>query len=277
MLHRVAGGKDRIVFQQCEPARPGFHLGRLDGDPLHGVLALRHEPGFKELVALGGGQLLRQGHLQHCDLRLEFRPAFRLRRGRQLQFRFVGVVHEREEAEVLRVRDRVELVRVALGTAHREPEPDGAGHVRAIDHGVVAELERVDAAFFVQHRVAVESGGDDLLAGGVRNHVSGELLDAEAIERHVVVEGFDDPIAVGPDGATAVLFVAVGVGVAGEVQPAAGPAFPIVRRREQVIDDLFKSLGRFVLDEGFDLLRGRWVADEVEVDAPNQRELVRGR
>ena len=68
----------------------------------------------------------------------------------------------------------------------------------AINHGVEAVLQRIDAAFLVDHRVAVESGGDDLIGGGVGKEVPGELLDGELIERHVGVERIDHPIAPRP-------------------------------------------------------------------------------
>ena len=80
-----------------------------------------------------------------------------------VHLRLVGVVEERHELVILAVRDRVVLVRVALGAADRQAEPDGAGGADAVDHGVEAELQRVDAAFLVEHRVAVKAGGDALL------------------------------------------------------------------------------------------------------------------
>ena len=53
--------------------------------------------------------------------------------------------------------------------------------------------------------------------------VAGDLLDGELVERHVAVEGVDHPVAPAPHRALAVALVAVGVGVAGGVEPAAGP------------------------------------------------------
>jgi len=64
------------------------------------------------------------------------------------------------------------------------------------------------------------------------------LADGEFVEGEVVVEGADDPVAVGPDGAFAVLFVALGVGVAGEVEPDFGPAFAELGVGEEGVDVL---------------------------------------
>ena len=73
------------------------------------------------------------------------------------------------------------------------------------------------------------------------------LLDGELVERHVPVEGVDDPVAVGPDGAAVVLLVAVGVGVAGQVEPGPGLVFAVVRRGQQPVDRLLVGVGRPVV------------------------------
>ena len=75
----------------------------------------------------------------------------------------------------------------------------------------------------------MEAGGDPLVLGGVGEHVAGDLLDGELVEGHVAVERVDDPVAVFPDFAAIVLFVAVGIGVARQIQPRAGPALAEVR------------------------------------------------
>ena len=61
--------------------------------------------------------------------------------------------------------------------------------------------------------------------------VAGELLEDEAVERLVGVEGADDVVAIAPGvGPRFVELVAVGVGVAGEVEPVPAPALAVVRR-----------------------------------------------
>jgi hypothetical protein len=102
------------------------------------------------------------------------------------------------------------------------------------------------------------------------------LFDGELIEGHVGVEGTDDPVAIWPDGAAAVFFVAVGVGVAGEVEPFAGPAFAVLRGGEETVDG-----GLVVLAAGFDegggFFGGRGQTDEVEGDPAEERGGVSGR
>ena len=53
---------------------------------------------------------------------------------------------------------------------------------------MVAELERIDAAFFIKHGVAMKAGGDDLLGCGVGEHVARELFDGELVEGLVGIE-----------------------------------------------------------------------------------------
>jgi hypothetical protein len=112
---------------------------------------------------------------------------------------FIGVVEEGHEPVVIPMLDGIVFVGVALGAGHGEAEPGGGGDMDAIDHGVEPVLEGIDAAFLIDHGVAVEPGGDALIERGVREQITGELFDGELIERHILVEGLDDPIAPGPD------------------------------------------------------------------------------
>ena len=161
-------------------------------------------------------------------------------------------------------------MRVALGAVEREPHPGGAGSADAVNHGVEAVFVRVGTAFFIEHRVAVEARGDEVVGRGAREEVARELLDAELVVREVGVQGFHDPVAVGPDLARAVFLEAVGVGITGEVEPAAGPALAIAGRSQQAVDELLVGVGRFVVYEGVGFLgRGR-DSGEVEGDAAHE-------
>ena len=72
----------------------------------------------------------------------------------------------------------------------------------------------------------------------VGQQVAGELLDREPVERQVAVEGADDPVAIGPHLAEVVEVIAVGVGVAGGVEPVAGAVLAPAGRGEQPVDQL---------------------------------------
>ncbi len=94
---------------------------------------------------------------------------------------FGHVVEEGVEPVIVLLRDRVELVVVALGAGDGEPQEDGAGRVHAIDDvgGVILFGDR--ASLEIEHVVAVESAGDLLRDGGVRQKVARELFDDEAV------------------------------------------------------------------------------------------------
>ena len=156
------------------------------------------------------------------------------------------------------------------GQAH----PHGAGGRHAVDAVLGEELVDDDAALAVQAVVAVERGRDALLEGRAGQHVARELLDREPVERHVGVVGVDDPVAPAPHRPLAVGLVAVGVGVAGGVEPLHGHALAVARRREQPVDGLLVGVGGVVVQEVGELDRGRGHAGEVEGDAAQQGRAV---
>ena len=66
------------------------------------------------------------------------------------------------------------------------------------------------------------------------------------------VERVDDPVAPRPHVALGVGLVAVGVGVAGRVEPVERHPLAVARRGEQAIDDLLVGVRRRVGEEGVD-------------------------
>src|SRR5207237_10076791 len=94
------------------------------------------------------------------------------------------------------------------------------------------------AALFVEHGVSMEAGGNTLFVRPFRKHVAGKLLDGEPIERHVTIQRIDDPVAIFPNGAAAVGFEAVGVGVTRQIEPRTLPALPIERPCKQAVSPL---------------------------------------
>src|SRR4029079_15446003 len=118
---------------------------------------------------------------------------------------------------------------MTLRASDGETEPGRAGRGDAIGHGVKTTFERIDPAFFVQHGVAMKTGGDPLRLRGVWQQITRELFDRELIEWHVGVHRVDHPITPWPDAAWPVLFVSVCVGVSRQVEPFARPAFAVMR------------------------------------------------
>src|SRR3954465_16089859 len=80
----------------------------------------------------------------------------------------------------------------------------------------------------------MEGGRQPLHRRGIGKQVTGDLLDRESIERHVFVEGGDDPVAPTPGrGTRAVDLETVGVGVPGLIEPMPAPPLAEVRAGER--------------------------------------------
>ena len=77
------------------------------------------------------------------------------------------VVQEREHAVVLFLLQRIVLVVVALRALDGDAENALADGIHAVEHGLHAELLGIDAALFVDHGIAQEAGGDDLVLRGI--------------------------------------------------------------------------------------------------------------
>ena len=127
-------------------------------------------------------------------------------------------------------------MRVTLRAACGQSKPRGSGRGHAVRHRVETKLQRINAAFFVQHRVAMKSSRDPLCLSRIGKHVARKLFNRKLIKWHVGVNRIDHPIAIRPNRTLAIFFVAVRVSVACQVQPATSPAFTVCRPREQFID-----------------------------------------
>ena len=254
--------------------------GVLEPDRLAGADGRRRgQGGGVDVFERGDG--VTDGLLVRGDLGIEVLEALLLFGGRQHQHRrreqdvavetgVGGAVEERVEGVELLGGHRVELVVVADRAARGEAHPDAHGGLGAVD-GVAEEQLFVDRAAFAGGDVAtVEAAGDALLAGHVRQEVAGELPGGELIEGQVVVEGLHDPVAVGPHAALVVEVQAVGIGVAGGVEPAAGHVFAVADGTEQALHDAFIGARGGVLEEGVDLGRRGRQAREVEGHATDE-------
>ena len=77
---------------------------------------------------------------------------------------------------------------MALGALDSQAENPFADSLHPVEHGLHAELLGVHAPFLVDHRVAQESGGDDLILGRAGDEVAGDLVDDELVVREVAVQ-----------------------------------------------------------------------------------------
>ncbi len=176
----VSGGEDRAILLQDQPREIGLHvsgaqrhprsrLGLFCGEPRLELLFQMPLPAFRlrlvsrEQRELGGERLL-----QLFDLLLDLATPGGDGLVRQDQVGLVRIVEQCHQPEVFGVGNRIVLVRVTLGTPGGQSHPHGPGRRHAIDHGVVPEFERVDPPFLVEHRVAMEPGGDPLVGRRLR-------------------------------------------------------------------------------------------------------------
>ena len=163
---------------------------------------------------------------------------------------------------------------VALRAADGEAQHAFADDIHAVKHRLHAKLLRVHAALLVDHRVAQESRGHDLVLRGLRQLIARQLLDHKLVVGQIAVVGVHHPVAVKPDEAHRVLLIAVAVCVVRGIQPVARPALAIVRRIQQCGDRaLDAACGVFLIScgKGIDLLRRGRQAGQVQVQAAQQR------
>ncbi len=124
-----------------------------------------------------------------ADLAHQFGPPLQLGRRVGRDRGLVVVVQEGEQPVILFLRQRVELVAVALGTLNRQAEDAFADRVHPVEHRFHPELFGIDATFLVDHRVPQVAGGDLLVLGGRGQLVAGQLLDDELVVGQVAVQG----------------------------------------------------------------------------------------
>ncbi len=143
---------------------------------------------------------------------------------------------------------------VTAGAPESEPEKGRAGRGHPIYNRLHAILLEIDTAFIVAGRIAMKAGGDELIDGWIRQHVTGDLLDHELVERHIAVQSVDHPVAVLPHLAWCVDGITVGIGIARHIEPVTAPSLAVVRRSEQPVDDAFVSVSARIGYEIADLL-----------------------
>ena len=75
------------------------------------------------------------------------------------------------------------------------------------------------------------------------------MVNGELVEGLVLIKSVNEPVAIPPDFTAGVTLVAFGIGVAGEVEPPARPAFAIRGRVQQPVHYPLIRVGRSVVDK----------------------------
>ena len=174
-------------------------------------------------------------------------------------------VEERGELIILPLTERIVFVIVTLRAVERDAEEDLRRRVDAIDHLLDAELLLIDAALAIGERVAMKARRHLLFERRPPHQIAGQLLDDELVIRQIAIEGVDHPVAIAPGvGPTSVFLITVAVGIACQVEPVSAPAFAIVRRGQQAIDQALIRIRLSVVEKFIDLCRSRRQAKEVD-------------
>jgi len=170
---------------------------------------------------------------------------------------------------------------VAAGAADGEAEETSAHGIDAVVTLVGAR--DLDGAVVVVPRSEAEKPQRWQMADAIRSfeQVGGELGRHELVVWQIVVEGADHPVAIQMSvririepAAHRIEAAIVVFTVASDVEPHAGPGFPVSRRGEQAIDDLLERVGRRVFQKCVHFLRRRGKTGEAERGAADQCELV---
>ena len=177
----------------------------------------------------------------------------------------VHLIEEAEEAVVVHLGDGVVAVIMAPSAGHGQPEEGGRAGLRAVGHVLHAPLLVDRPRLGDRAVVALEPGGEHRVAPAALDQVPRHLLHDEAVVGHVRGEGAQDPVAPRPLVPTEVVLVAVGVGVAREVEPLAGPMLGAGVAGQQPVHHL--GVRHLAREERVQLLEGRRQAREVEVHA----------
>ena len=124
---------------------------------------------------------------------------------------------------------------VAAAAGHRQAEEPAGDQIDAVVDDVVGIAEEGSP-----HGEEAE-GGKIGLRGRQLESIGGELERHEPVVGHVGRQCPHDPVAVGPSERIAGILVAEGiahrVGVAGQIEPVAGPVFAMLGRREELLHE----------------------------------------
>ena len=155
-------------------------------------------------------------------------------------------------------------------TAHRQAQPDRGRGLNPVDPVLEAVLISDRTPFAGGHVAAIESGGDQLREARLGQQIPGQLLDGEPVKRHVRIECVDNPVSIGPDRAFVVEVQAVGVSVAGGIEPDSAHVLTVTSGSQQPVHHAPVASGPRVRQEAVDLVDGGWEPGEIESDSTNQ-------
>lgn len=155
----------------------------------------------------------------------------------------IEVVEEGIHLVEVLLGDGIVFVVVADGAAEGEAHEGGADGGDAVDDVFEVRFLRKGGATINDEVESVEAGGDELFPGGVLVEVAGDLELGKLVVGEVLIEGLDDPVAVGRVVAEVVVVVAVCVGDADEVEPELGHVLAVCGLCHEAVGELGVGVG----------------------------------
>ena len=136
------------------------------------------------------------------------------------------------------MQNGVSLVCMAPGAGDRHSHHVSGDHVN--DRIQIIELRQLDVGrLVIPDSESIKTGGDQRFQIPVFDFVASQLVDEEVIDRLVLVDRIDYPVAISPcRWFGSVPFVSVGVGISNRIEPVAGPLHTVLWRGEVSINHL---------------------------------------
>ena len=116
---------------------------------------------------------------------------------------------------------------MALGTFHSQSHPDIPGGFYSIHDIFDPEFLSNSSPLIGGGMVAIKTGGDFLIIRGIREKISGQLLDRKLVEGHIVLICVQDPVPPRPHISGSIIMKDGSVSVTGRVHPNKGHTFSI--------------------------------------------------
>ena len=214
---------------------------------------------------LADGQCMNGLAVGQDDGHLDLRAVLRHRR---------QIVEKRQQAVVVLLSYRIDLMVVAARTVDRQAQESLADGGQQIVELVVPRQQPV-RRFVVPDAQPVKAGRNDRIGTRRRQFVARQLLADELIIRLVVVQRADDVIAISPGmRLDAVALEAVRLRETDQVEPVSRPTLAVVRRVQQVVDDLSESLRRIVRQKLRDRFGRRRQSSQIEICPAQQCQAI---
>ena len=153
---------------------------------------------------------------------------------------------------------------VALCAADRLAEPGGTDRADPVGEHPRLVVLGLGASLLGREQEPIECRTDAGFLIRIGHEVASHLVDRELVERLVVVEAPDHPVAVGPDIPCIVAVVADRVGEADDIEPADRHLLAVVRAREQSVYQQHVCIRTCVGDKCRNLVGSGRQAEQVE-------------